>query len=261
MIWWMLTSDKPLMKDWASITGRFLSDKCFAEEGGGRGITKLNNTCPSGLAICPLLCGLGQGGQLGDGLSRAGRRGEVAAVCWTASPEFLRCHATTAKDPISPCPTTWCTCHVFILSATRLNAILSNINHLLHRSPNIFFTVNKSEDAKQNLQKITKPQSGRGSQKAVNIYGNCFPSHEQRWSCKLLTAVCCLLTWRFAECLGFQAGAFCFQANKDRFRLHDNICTHVTLPERWRASWPIWAKEHATKQGKEKKRLNGWYIS
>lgn len=106
-------------KNWASITARFLSDKRFAEEGGGRGITKLNNTCPLGLAICPPLHGPEQGWQLGDGLAKGAGVG-VAAVGWTTSPGFLRCHATRATDHLSssllPDVRVMCFSHVKILN-------------------------------------------------------------------------------------------------------------------------------------------------
>lgn len=52
------TLDTLPVNNWASITWRFLSDKrCWRRW--GRGLTKLNNTCPVGLAICPPLCGAG----------------------------------------------------------------------------------------------------------------------------------------------------------------------------------------------------------
>lgn len=62
-------SEKSPTRFWSDITGRFLSDKQYADKSGGGGITKLNNARPLGLAICPPLRGPGQGRQLRDGFS------------------------------------------------------------------------------------------------------------------------------------------------------------------------------------------------
>lgn len=120
-----LALDELPIKHWASITRRFLSDKCFAEEGGGRTITKLNNTCPLGLAICPLLHGPGRRWQLGDGFSSRG---------WCGGGSCLLNHFS--RIPSLPCdqryrsafiqPTTWCTCHEFTFYARRV-IIVQNI--------------------------------------------------------------------------------------------------------------------------------------
>lgn len=112
LIWWMRTLDKLPVKDWASITGRFLSDKCFAEEGGGGGITKLNNTCPSGLAICPLLRGPGRGWQLGDGFSSGGWCGGGSCLLNNFSRiPSLPCYQSD-RSPFTQ-NATWCKCQAF----------------------------------------------------------------------------------------------------------------------------------------------------